>query len=321
MTRDEKIEKQLDDELISGQTVYERVNALPVSLQSHLMPNGQFPKKTMMIRVVVPDASNAGESYTFESMEIDPIYTIIDKNELIIKSPWEGWTRINMVMKDDMLKVRNVSIQYYKDINGLIGTFDKKSSTNKRDKDVVPSTSGQPKPIDSRHYSVSKYNSAAKSLKFKNKSFQVPNNILDEIVNYVAKNKHISTNQLEKHIIYMKKQQNYNQNRSIATFSDPLNTTAFGLPAESQSMLAKSLYPNKTINVSNMDVTMRSVNNEPLSQSTPRMKSVKKATKRRAPTKRKLIPTESILKYAPVVKNAQTDDQHGKGMKKKWQRI
>lgn len=226
--------------------------------------------------------------------------------------------RIEKILSDDLLKLRGTLITYHRELDQFIQKYLK-------DEKELKSPLG--KMIETRPYSLKKYDENSKMMTYKDSTFHIPNSILDEIVDFIKKNPKIATGVLKIKINELKTQQRHDSNRSISTFKDPLNTTAFGVNSMQGMNSSKNINLLSKSMASNADISMQSVANEAIPQSTPkkmRKESEKNSRKRKD---RSMSFQTSISDFGRLKKNARSTQiqdgsiQEGKGVRRKWERI
>lgn len=228
---DEKMQKILDDELISNETVFDRIENLPPNLRNRVIPTGSHPLQTMNVQVVTADDEDDSK-YKLQSINVDPKYMVLTKdNYFKVKTSHQGWVHIPLMMPDDFKKIRNWLITKHQSIASEIDKYQQQRPLNV---------------LQSKNYSISNFDDDSKILKYKNEMIKVPNTIIDDTIKILEKNKTISLEELRQKIEILKKQQ---KNRNMSTFSNPLNTTAFETPYSSSTPARKNLYAQGPLTV------------------------------------------------------------------------
>lgn len=259
---EEKMQKMLDDELISKTTVYDKLEALPQNIRYQIYPSGTVPQHTMTVNAI-GDREKYDSKYELKQVTIDPRFVVLsnqDTNMLKWKTNKDGWIHL-LLLADDYKRVRDYLIQTHQKIEEVVKDFRERRPVNV---------------LHAKNYTISDLDANTKILKRKDMIYKVSNRIIDDVLDVIDRNKNLSPNKLKGLIEKMEKTQNLKQNQ---TLSNPLNATAFGIPSDfstptktaakgnTTSKIGRKLFetsvhdPNQTLRQKSLHETYRTVKN------------------------------------------------------------
>lgn len=212
---EDRMQKMLDDETISKSTVYDKFEALPSNIRYQIFPSGSVPAHTMTVNAI-GDRDKNDSRYELKTVTIDPRSVVLDKDDKNLykwKTQKDGWIHL-FLLADDYKRVRDYLLNSHRKIDEGTKNFRERQPLN-----VL-----QPK-----NYTLTEMDANTKILKRKDTIYKVSNQIIDEVLGVIERNKNLSPNKLKQMIDRMEKKQKLKQNQTV---TNPLNATAFGIPTD-----------------------------------------------------------------------------------------
>lgn len=290
MNSDKKLQKEYDDDLISKETVHQRLSSLPDEISNRT----QIPKRKFMINYI--DGDSSSDKLKVKSSYVDPADVRIKKNNTVqLLSKDEGWISFEYELKESFTKLRDIIVEMHRDINYEIHDFNKNHPN---------------KPIKIDLYTHRSFDENTKLFQYKNTPFIVPNEILDDVVDLVSK-KDISPNQLRRKIASKAKHYKVKTRKNQSTlYNDPLNRSSM-IRSDTTKLAARNtpISSNEThmLSTPKLDARSRIKPSKRLFQASSGSSSTPIVKRQRAMTD-----------TYRLVKNS-SQSQKGKGIK--WERI